>query len=404
MDLRTAHPYWLIRNGLLSTYPPLETDLECEVLVIGAGITGALIADAFVAAGVDTVVIDKREVGWGSTSASTALLQYEIDTPLHELAGSFGREFAERCYQACGRAIDLIADLTAGLPDDCGFARAPSLFLARKKSDRPLLEDEFAARRAAGFEVTWLDPEDLAERFGIERSAAILSEKGGRVDAFRLAHRLLDRARSAGARIHDRTKLTDYRVEGGKVIAGTDRGPTIHARHIVFSTGYEATRHLPKDLVDLNATFAVISEPVDPALLWERGSLIWESGSAYLYLRTTDDHRILIGGEDEPSRNPVKRDARLARKTKVLLKKFAKLFPAIPFEPAFAWAGTFGETPDGLPYIGSHPDFPCASFALGFGGNGITYSILAAHLLRDGWLGRENPDKHLFRFDRGSGH
>ena len=66
----------------------------------------------------------------------------------------------------------------------------------------------------------------------------------------------------------------------------------------------------------------------------------------------------------------------------------------------FAWAGTFGETVDGLPYIGAHPEWPCCQFALGYGGNGITFSALAAGIVRDAILGRANPHADLFRFDR----
>jgi glycerol-3-phosphate dehydrogenase len=76
MDLRSGLPYHWIRNGLPFTYPALSHDLRCEVLIVGAGITGALCAEACVGAGLATAVIDARSVGTASTSASTAQLQY----------------------------------------------------------------------------------------------------------------------------------------------------------------------------------------------------------------------------------------------------------------------------------------------------------------------------------------
>src|SRR4051794_21480358 len=85
IDLKSNYPFWLVKNGLLHSYPALENDIICEVAVIGGGITGALAAYHLVEASVDALVLDKRDIGWGSTSASTALLQYEIDTPLHQL-------------------------------------------------------------------------------------------------------------------------------------------------------------------------------------------------------------------------------------------------------------------------------------------------------------------------------
>ena len=90
IDLHDGHPYWLAKNGLLRSYPVLRERVECDVLIVGAGISGALIADALSHAGMRVCVIDKREAGWGSTAASTALLQYEIDVELQELAELVG--------------------------------------------------------------------------------------------------------------------------------------------------------------------------------------------------------------------------------------------------------------------------------------------------------------------------
>ena len=71
MDLRSGHPYWLLKNGLMESYPALEQDLDVEVVVLGAGITGALVTYLLVKEGVEVAVLDKREAGWGSTAAST---------------------------------------------------------------------------------------------------------------------------------------------------------------------------------------------------------------------------------------------------------------------------------------------------------------------------------------------
>ena len=128
---------------------------------------------------------------------------------------------------------------------------------------------------------------------------------------------------------------------------------------------------------------------------------MWETGKSYLYARTTPDGRVLVGGEDDEVQDPSRRDARLERKSAKLIKKFARLFPeAPPLETAFAWAGAFGHTRDGLAYIGAHPAFPGGYFALGFGGNGITFSVSASLILRDLFLGRRNPDAKIFRFER----
>ncbi|WP_343124903.1 FAD-binding oxidoreductase [Verrucomicrobium spinosum] len=221
------------------------------------------------------------------------------------------------------------------------------------------------------------------------------------MDAYRLTHTLLQAACQRAARVHDRTGLAGYEVQGNNVIATTERGSTIRARHIVFATGYEAQGDLDQKIVSLHSSFALVSEPVaGRGPIWHEDCLIWEHADPYLYLRTTEDRRIIIGGEDEDFRDADRRDALIESKSATLLRKFRRLFPSVPFEVAFAWAGTFGETKDGLPYIGQTPEFPRASFTLGFGGNGIIYSLIAAEIVRDEILGKKNEHAELFRFGR----
>ncbi|HSI62917.1 MAG TPA: FAD-dependent oxidoreductase [Candidatus Saccharimonadia bacterium] len=405
MDLRSGHAFWLIRNGILNAFPAPDKDLRCDVVVVGGGISGALVGYHLAEAGISAVVLDRRDIGWGSTSASTALLQYEIDTPLVELKERFGKETGERCYQSCRDAIYKLQDLAQKLDDHCGFSLKPSLFIAKRARDVAFMKREFKARTDAGFTVEWWNGADVKRHMGFTRPCGIYSQDGAQVDAYRLTHRLLEKAQTLGLRIFDRTEVLDYRVTGSRVKVKTDRGVTINAKHIVFATGYEFEQLSDRNLVKLHSTFAMVSEPLGAGKhLWHDNCLIWEHAEPYLYIRTTDDHRILVGGEDEDFRDPEKRDGMIAKKSATLQRKFRHLFPGIKLEPAFCWAGTFGSTEDGLAYIGEIPEFPRALFALGFGGNGITYSVLAAEIIRDQILGKSNPYSDLYRFDRHGGN
>ena len=85
---------------------------------------------------------------------------------------------------------------------------------------------------------------------------------------------------------------------------------------------------------------------------------------------------------------------------KALVRRFHAHFPGVAIEPAFGWAGVFGSTKDGLAYIGTHPSFARTYFALGFGGNGITFSAIAAQILTDLFVGKKNADAKVFSFER----
>jgi len=400
MDLRSGSAFWPKKNGLLANYPALKEDETCDVVVLGGGITGALVAHSLIEEGVETVLLDKRDIGTGSTAASTALLQYEIDTELTELADRVGAFGAVRAYRLGLEAIERVKELVKKLGDDCGLAARESLYLASKKSHVAKLEREYECRRQFGFDVDYLSANDIQARFPFEAPAAILSRGDAEIDVFRFTHFLMGYCRARGLRAYDRTEMTQTCRRAGRVLVRTDRGFTVSARSIVFATGYESQEYLRQKAGSLHSTFAAISEPLDPFPPWPGRCLIWETARPYFYLRTTADDRVLIGGGDVPDATEHRRDGMIRRKTKALVRRFDRLFPGVDFEVAYAWAGTFGETKDGLAYIGQSPERPHDYFALGYGGNGITMSVVAARLIVDLYLGRDNPDARIFSFGR----
>lgn len=400
MNLTSSHPFWSVTNGLPASYPSLQRDVSCDAVVIGGGITGALAAVHLAEAGVKMVVLDQRDIGTGSTSGSTALLQYEIDVPLRELIKKVGPVAATRAYQLCRESIGKLERLVVRLKIDCAFERRPSLFLARYQSEVPELREEFSLRRRIGIKLRFLDASDIRKRFPFERPGALLSEDGAQVDPHRLTHGLLAAGKRAGLEVYDRTRMTRFEHTRRGVRITTQSGHCVTARRAIIAAGFEARELLKGDAGTLKSTYALISEPLPKISGWHRQCLIWESGSPYLYLRTTSEGRVIVGGEDVNFVNAKHRDALISQKTRTLLKKFARLFPDQPLEIAYSWAGTFGETKDGLAYIGTHPRFPHASFALGYGGNGITFSLIAAEILRDCFLGRKNRDSSIFCFGR----
>jgi glycine/D-amino acid oxidase-like deaminating enzyme len=401
VDLKSGYPFWPVRDGLIQSYPRLDGDARCDVAVIGAGITGALVAHHLVQEGFDTLVVDRRDAGWGSTAASTALVQYEIDVPLVDLMEMRGREHATRAYLACRDAIGKLECLAASLSGGVDFERKKSLYLGTRKRDRKFLRAELEARRAIGIRVDLLEDDDIASRFCFRRPVALLSYDAAQVDAYGFTHALLADAAQRGARVFDRTTVVDIDATNRGVILVTADKAIVRARYLVFASGYETRDFLEESVATLASTYALASEPLESIEGWgEDQCMIWEHADPYLYLRTTADGRVIIGGEDEYFRNPARRDRLLPAKTEKLVARFGELFPDIDLEVGFSWTGTFGETKDGLAYIGAHRAWPSSHFALGYGGNGITYGIIAAEIIRDALCGRDNDQAELFRFDR----
>ena len=268
MDLTSDHPFWFVQNGLLRTHPPIEEDQSCDVAIVGAGITGAIVAHRLASRGLSVVVLDRRDVCTGSTCASTALIQYEIDVPLVEMAEKIGKEKAERAYRLSYESIDRIDELVASSSIDCGFERKISIYLAPEESKRSLLEQEAEARTSCGIPVRLLDKEQLAEQHSLRGCAALVSQQAASCDPYRLAHGLLENAIRQGAKVFDRTSIDDWEPDALGVRLTTNRGPAVSARNVVFATGYEAHSMLREKVVDLRSTYAVVSQPLPSLGSW----------------------------------------------------------------------------------------------------------------------------------------
>ncbi|MBU0858303.1 MAG: FAD-binding oxidoreductase, partial [Alphaproteobacteria bacterium] len=175
----------------------------------------------------------------------------------------------------------------------------------------------------------------------------------------------------------------------------TNSGPVIRARHVICATGYEVLDILKHHDFKINSSWA-IATPRQPRRLWPGKEHIWEAADPYLYIRTLPDGRVICGGEDAKFEDEDKRDALIARKSRILQRKLERLIPGIDGTPEFSWAGCFGVTPDGLPRIGPVPGMRNCYTAMCFGGNGITFAQIAAELFRNILCDREDKDSELF--------
>ncbi|RNA63052.1 FAD-binding oxidoreductase [Chryseobacterium nematophagum] len=401
MDLKSNEPFWLLKNGLIKSYPSLKCNEEVDVLIIGGGITGSLIAHQMIEDGYKTMIIDKREICNGSTSATTSMLQYEIDIPLFKLVDMIGEKGAVESYKACSDAIDGIEKLTHTIGSKAGFKRKKSLYYASLKKDVDGLKKEFEKRKEAGFDVSWLTPEEVLKKYGFEKTCGgIVSTQGASIDAFQFAHELLIFNEQKGLKIYDKTEVTNVEYFKGYNVAITEQGFQIKAKKVIYCIGYESKNLIKENFVTLKSTYALVSE-IDVAKFKNiTNVLVWNTDEPYMYMRSTDDGRLLIGGGDEDFYNAEKRDALLNKKEKEIVKILKKIKPDYHFYTDFVWAGTFGETKDGLPYIGEHTEFKNSYFVLGFGGNGITFSVIGMKMASLFMKGKKHPLSRYFKFGR----
>lgn len=404
MDLYSGLPYWIAKNPLDNYFNPLRNNVSADVAIIGSGITGALVAHELTRAGIECILIDKRTITTGSSIASTALLQYEIDTPLCEMANIINEDMAVMAYESCLQSITDIENVFKYIDFNPDFERVPSVFYASNKRGEKLIEKEYEIRVKHNLPVNFLGKKELFSKYGIKAPCCLENDVSAQIDAYKAAIHLINfHMNNNSLNVYTHTEIDKYIETSKGYELFTVGGNKIECKNVVIAAGFEAGQFLPKQVMDLTSTYAIISQPVDEKYIWHKRSLIWETREPYLYIRTDNKNRIIVGGEDEEFKNPVKRDKLLRKKVEILERKIKKLFPHIPFQTDMAWCGTFSSTKDGLPYIGNWPGRKKMFYALGYGGNGITFSMIAAQLIKNKLKGIKDEREKVFGFERGGG-
>ncbi len=399
-DLRGGRSPWFTRSDQ-PLRPAIHENLKCDALIVGAGITGSLVAERLTRQGLDVIIVDREWPGRGSTAASTSMLLWEIDRSLTQLTEGYGFEPASRAYRASLEAVAGLKSLVLQLGVACDMRDKNSLYLAAGNSSAELLE-EHRLRERAGLPGEFLDHARLLETFGITRAAAVISPGVADADPMQLARGLLRVAISRGARLFD-AEATQFDRAARAVGVGLADGYEIEARSVVLATGYVMPDIVHSTVQTVSSSWAIATQR-QPQNIWKDAALIWENSKDYLYARTTRAGRIIIGGEDSESDiDPAERDRLIPEKSAILARKLAALWPVANTGIEFCWAGAFDTTSDGLPLIGPVPGAKGVYAAYGYGGNGITFSFMAAQLIGDLIAGKSSPLLRDFALDRDGG-
>ena len=394
-DLRSGSPVWLPEEEAGGLGASVEGTITADVAIIGGGVSGALAADAALMAGRSVVAIDRRGFALGSTAASTALLQFELDLPLTALTRRVGRERAVRAWWRSAAAVEALRGRIADLGLRCGFHERHVAYLPGNVLDLAGLKKEAEARARIGLRSRFIGQEELAEHTGMDRPGAIWSAGAGELDPVALTRGLWRSARDRGAQLIAPVAVEAIEPRPRGVTLRLAEGAVVKADHAVLATGYELDPMLRPRGYSVISTWAMATRR-QKRVPWPSRCLVWEAADPYLYLRTTPDNRIIIGGEDEEFSDADARDQLIPRKVATLRRRLAALLPGVDTEPDFTWAGCFGASSTSLPAIGAVPGAERCFAVLGYGGNGITFSVIAAQMLQRWLLGLADPDRDVF--------
>lgn len=403
--LHFGRPLWLpgAASGK-SRYPALAGHHDTTVAVVGGGMTGALVAHAFASAGVATTLLEAAVAGHGSTAASSALLLKEPDLELRGLTKRYGTRNGRRIWQLSHHSADQLVELLRRLRIRCDLTTRDTVYYAATAPAAERLRREYDLRVRSGFEATWLGAGALRRLTGLAGHGAILSRGGAQFDPYRACAGVLRAAGAAGARVFERSAVRRIERAHHGVRIRTRDG-TLDADRVVIATGYATPQFRPlAGRFRMYRTYVLATEPINRAQRDDVGLgevMLWDTERPYHYARWGPAHRLLLGGADRLVRPGSRRRQQFTAATRDLRAYFEARLPALAaVRTDAAWEGLFAMTADSLPFIGPHQRYPHHWFALGYGGNGMTFGSLAARLLLERWQGVTSADHALFEFAR----
>lgn len=398
MDLHNGKLLWemdedefvITRNTIKDHY---------DVVIIGGGLSGSLCAYTLESSGLKIAIVDKGTMGTGSTLANTGLLHYTNDTMLSDLIKQIGEAKAVRFYRMCQKAINQIETIAARLPVSTDFVRRKTLYYSSEEADARRLKREYDLLRKHDFNAIYWDRNEIENHFPFSKQAAIVTQHDAEMNPFRFTRGILQHLNSSSVDLFENATVGEIKDFPSGIILHTSIG-TIHAEHLIFATGYETPPLLTETRGNLNCTYVMATEPIKDLSAWKERMLIWETRRPYLYLRTTRDGRIIAGGLDEKAPLTPKSMDWINNRSELLKDEVNKLFPMLNLKVAFSWGAVFGGSIDNLPFIGRHPEKKRIYYLLGYGGNGIVYSMLGSVILSELVLGIRNDDAEIVKLDR----
>jgi glycine/D-amino acid oxidase-like deaminating enzyme len=385
-------------------YPRYRGDSSTGVVIIGGGLTGAACALAFATAGVRVTLLEAERMGAGATGASAGLLRHDFDASFQAAASQHGLRAARHLWDSARRASLDAATALRRLRIKCGLAPQDLVELTRDGQEAARrLRRECDARRAAGVEASWLNARAVQQAVGVP-AAGGLRLHGATLDPYRACIGLAAAAAARGAAIHERTPVRRIRAGRKQVEIRTASG-SIAADTVLVASGHVVDdlralrRHLPA-----RECFGVVTAPLPAAVRREVGprtSALTDTATPRHLLRWLEGDRVLFMGREGAPLPARARAGAIGPNAMELMYELTTLYPAISgVRPEWGWSVTSIGSPDGLPIIGRHRNFPRHLFALGLGHHGAGVAWLAARVLLRAY--QEEPAKHdeVFGFAR----
>lgn len=359
--------YWNSINTGYKNYPSLSDNEKCDVVVIGGGISGCFTAYYLSQYNLNTILLEKNFIAHCNASTSTGILESTADIELSKLSKLIGKRKAFHAHKLCEKAVDDIEYILYNINFSHIFEKKDILYSINNENMKSNIIK-------------------TTDRHGYFK-------KGGLVDPFKLCHGLLKRSQKKYAKIYENTAATSYDSYTDTIRVNTNTPYFIECKKIVFTNGLSINNvlHL-KNFVEVKNVNTIVTTPFEDYLDILNKSFLIKYNKDYIYIRSTCDKRIMISSFNS-DKNFYTND------------KLFDLFRSVygysnDLKIEYSFTTPYGESFDGLPYIGAHPKLENCYLNLPLGRNNICYSAIGAQIIKDLILYNTSPYTELFSFQR----
>ncbi|HEY0354573.1 MAG TPA: FAD-binding oxidoreductase, partial [Flavisolibacter sp.] len=362
---------------------------QFDVMIVGGGITGITTALQLQKQGLNCLVAEAYNLCFGTSGGTTAHLNSFFDTTYHDIIKGFGEDNAQRVARAAQQALELYRTNIETYSIDCGYEQKDGYLFAMDEKQVEELDKIFEDSKKAGVDVAYTDRIPVPIPF----QKAIVYHEQAQVHPSRYVYALAKAFEEAGGVIAQNCQVKDFK--GDTVLEVETSLGTVNAGSLIWAT------HIPPGVNLLHFRCAPYRSYAMAVTLKDGAypdGLAYDMYDPYHYYRTqeVDGKKYLIaGGEDHKTAHEENTDACFTR-----LEAYVRGHFDVD-QVAFKWSSQYFEPADGLAYIGHLPGNPSnVLVATGLGGNGMTYSHIAAITLTDLIVKGESEFAKLFDPDR----
>ncbi len=394
----------------LADRPPLGSDTQVDVCIVGAGFTGLWTAHTLARADptLRIAVVEREVAGFGASGRNGGWCSALFASSDAALARDYGLDAMRAMRRAMQDTVDVVGATAQAEGIDCHFAKGGTIVAARSEAQRARAMAEVTEARALGFgeeDLRWIDAAEARARIGVDGLVgATVNPHCAAIQPALLARGLADAVERSGVTLYEHSDVT--RIEaghGGRLPVVHTEGGTVTAEVVVRAV--EAwTSTLPgyrRALVPVYSLM-VATEPLGPEF-WASAGLTGRATFAdfrhmIIYGQRTADGRIAFGGRGAPYHfgSTIRPDFDVAAPVHTLLRQtLVELFPDLaPARITHAWGGPLGIPRDWHSSVGLDRASGVA-WAGGYVGDGVSTTNLAGRTLADLITGAETDLTHL---------